>query len=1168
MKTFFKKSFCFTLIGFALTGIVHAQNANLVKLTPALPSQSGMSKFGDIPVDLHTGIAAVNVPLTSINVSGFTIPIGLSYHAGGIKTEEVASNVGLGWGLSAGGQINKLVVKYPDQGMTTIGAIADSVPMIEDGFGNRLTRNPANARNWKYMNDEPDLYKVNGPDINCRFSNLTVNSPKDKIKVVRLADESYLLTNTRGVKYYFGAKINESSYKKAQEDSTVYYLTQIELINGRKIYFEYETVAIEKAQSSGREFHYLPSSKDVQPLIDDGLSANNADKKDVVFRISNIVYPGGKLQFLYENVRKDLSGASMLTAIRQFDDAGNGFMRKTKDIRFYQSYFECNAFEVRSNPAVKAKYKALFYRLRLDSVALTASAHPETYSFYYNNTEMPEQGSLSQDHWGYFNGSPNQSLVAPYKMLLDSGTYWAETSFSSYSDRRSSDSLAQAGILKKVVYPGGGSTSFDYELNTTSNQFPGYVSYPNTVDQHLAFRRKTHPLPSAFSGQDDDLFAGTNFVVNSQTAVNGIKGEEVYFNFRKAALGNTSVFIQVKIIPLAAGTTSTQFITLDTVLSIPSGQINHTAFFSRFLPNGIYRVLAGKVIREIPGTGIYGDVLTPVQMSFSSGPGEINKGITTGSLNQYVAGGLRIKKMATFDGRDHSRDIVQSYKYNRFDDATVSSGSLGALPEYKQEQALLSVPVSTYQATVGTTIHDYLFAESYWAVQVTSDTVTSYAYSLSWHFENRKIESAIYATAFTYGNENFNVKSALSNMTALKPVESYIGYSNVTVEYGENASGGKKEFTYNNTGNDWQRGLLVKEKIFKKNNGNYLPVRETTSNYHIDNNWFFLQSMATKEYAAADTLKTLTAKSEYSYAVPFLNVPSRTAVFNAVGDSTITERKLVADFSNITQTNNLSAGIKQLYDKNILSVPIEETIYHKDSNARKRLVSTFTEYKNGSPYPETIYTSEVVDVNTPFSAALVSSGGVVKSSIYKPAVNFVKYDSEGNLQEQQKQDGVANSFIWGYDKRYLIAEVINANSGQVYHNSFEDTEGNLDGDAKAGLKSHAGNYTINFSPVGSETLKISYWYWSNNKWNFQSGTYTQGMVLSGDKIDEIRILPESAQMITYTYKPGIGMLTKCDAKHLYSYYEYNAEGKLIAIRNDHKDLVQTIQYQPKVVTSN
>ena len=80
-----------------------------VKILPPSPNTASLGKYGEVPVGLYTGIPQISIPLTSIQDGSLSVPISLSYHAGGVRVEEIASWVGLGWSLNAGGVITRQV---------------------------------------------------------------------------------------------------------------------------------------------------------------------------------------------------------------------------------------------------------------------------------------------------------------------------------------------------------------------------------------------------------------------------------------------------------------------------------------------------------------------------------------------------------------------------------------------------------------------------------------------------------------------------------------------------------------------------------------------------------------------------------------------------------------------------------------------------------------------------------------------------------------------------------------------------------------------------------------------------------------------------------------------------------------------------------------------------
>ena len=70
------------------------------------PEAAAFKKFGEEAVNEYTGTANITVPLYTIKCRDVEIPIVLQYDASGIKVEQEASWVGLGWNLMIGGCIN------------------------------------------------------------------------------------------------------------------------------------------------------------------------------------------------------------------------------------------------------------------------------------------------------------------------------------------------------------------------------------------------------------------------------------------------------------------------------------------------------------------------------------------------------------------------------------------------------------------------------------------------------------------------------------------------------------------------------------------------------------------------------------------------------------------------------------------------------------------------------------------------------------------------------------------------------------------------------------------------------------------------------------------------------------------------------------------------------
>src|SRR5450432_1783014 len=105
--------FYLVLISFPL--ILSAQSNSYGTVTIASPTAASLGKYADIPVSYHTGIPQINIPLYTVKAGSLELPLGLSYHASGLKVSETLSWVGGGWSLDAGGVITRTVMGLPDE---------------------------------------------------------------------------------------------------------------------------------------------------------------------------------------------------------------------------------------------------------------------------------------------------------------------------------------------------------------------------------------------------------------------------------------------------------------------------------------------------------------------------------------------------------------------------------------------------------------------------------------------------------------------------------------------------------------------------------------------------------------------------------------------------------------------------------------------------------------------------------------------------------------------------------------------------------------------------------------------------------------------------------------------------------------------------------------------
>ncbi len=165
------KHFLTTLCFLVLASTLNAQHAAFENLTPLSPTTTEMQKYGNYPVGHYTGVPNISIPLYTIVSGGIEVPITLSYHASGIKTDQEASWVGLGWSLNAGGSISRQIRGYDDfmgrkTDRSTYFFSPDIIPLTED---NKNNTGFTSAQVSQYAPDfhvydrdfHPDLYFYN-----------------------------------------------------------------------------------------------------------------------------------------------------------------------------------------------------------------------------------------------------------------------------------------------------------------------------------------------------------------------------------------------------------------------------------------------------------------------------------------------------------------------------------------------------------------------------------------------------------------------------------------------------------------------------------------------------------------------------------------------------------------------------------------------------------------------------------------------------------------------------------------------------------------------------------------------------------------------------------------------------------------------------------------------
>ena len=238
------------------------------EITPT-PSISTFINHNLSEANLYRGAPRISVPIYKIELQGFELPIELNYSFDGLKVGDVASRVGLGWNLNAGGMISHIVKGKPDESTTGFNYTRDNLNIPDP------IQEPEAYNLWKTTFSEdkddmrrvatgqidgvPDEYIVSVGSLSFSFyhvgNNVFVPNPYSAVKIIKSPDgvlDSWEIIDESGNKYFFGRLSNNENSNTAVDHQSIegfinhttyatsWHIRKIETRFGESIVFDYE----------------------------------------------------------------------------------------------------------------------------------------------------------------------------------------------------------------------------------------------------------------------------------------------------------------------------------------------------------------------------------------------------------------------------------------------------------------------------------------------------------------------------------------------------------------------------------------------------------------------------------------------------------------------------------------------------------------------------------------------------------------------------------------------------------------------------------------------------------------------------------------------------------------------------------------------------------------
>jgi YD repeat-containing protein len=1117
-------------------------------------------------VDLPTGKAEFNFPIYNYSdANRLAVSINLNYTGGGgIKVDELASSVGLGWELESGGMISRATIGEPDD---QVGRNLDGYDAIASGYAKHsYPLQCIDRAGWVPLYPFPTQYvKLDDQTIadreqdifTFRFGNeagsfvigsdgtiLPLRSTKLKIEKVEedmsasqvvTTISKFVITTETGIQYVFNDKtlnriisyeggIPLQFYQELPIANRSYFLskTSYKLNNFYAVDNWYLSEIINPQTGKKITFNYQPYNLDYivgEDAVQSVEKVSSTEYKEVVQwiqrrfsgqlrRISSIQLPNNtNVEFEYfVNDRIDLVGDK---ALKQIMIKENGV--ELSGYTFTYQYFSKN--NIRdfnySFPAAEVGNA----RLSLLSIQKKGADNyldkPCTFSYYIGDKSglsgyVPPRMAPSRDHWGYYTIAstyPYDNNLNIYKNM--------QNLFLPRNREVGVERSAENGTLKTVKYPTGGTLGFEYELNTA------WVN--NEVKNAGGVRVKKVTVSDAV----DD----TKQIINEYKYVD----EDAH----SSSWGYEAPVYDDKTY---------------TLVVLPGGGDQYTASLVYNLGSNILSKSLNNVVKR-----------AALQASAASAAG--GAGGTSASSATFAAASIQmalITAIITYMGSKLFSSDPKAEEHTTDNLYSAHPRNLNPLP-------LLYRRVEVYNGSqtdnIGKTVYEFtsdkdfpLIAPVYEAPYSYRQRYFAWAYGLTRHYKVFNKQNDLVKEVYN----KYNVNAGEYNMGTFHSVKCLP--RKVVVS-------SPQDFSF------------YSRQIFFATDSYYPVTGKVELEYTVEKNY------------AGDNY--IMQRTDYTYDPLYFNQKTAATV-NSLGEKIETRVYYPYDY-------NINGALTQMKSKNMFTFPVSTETWLLKSGVEDRLldaqVMDYQQITNGDYKPVKTYS---LKTNVPISKATIGEFDPTQlnrnTSLLK-LEQTVSYNGNGDVNQTVAR-GEIESNIYDDNSEGIIAKVINANTANIAYSSFEENAmGNwqipvagvslitADATAPTGkqcLKLSAASTLTKSGLDGTKEYWVSYWYKGGavtlsgavvskeitgetiNGWTFKMLRIKQvsSLSVSGTAfVDELRLYPLDAKMYSKCYNELMKVSDETDPENVTQYYEYDELGRLKVTRDARRNIVRLHEYK-------